>query len=45
VHRQGCPHELVFRRRAAHPNQTSQSDLTELDILIVGADGKLTGRG
>lgn len=33
-------HELVFRRRAEHPNQTWQSDHTELDILIVGADGK-----
>jgi hypothetical protein len=30
----------VFRRRAAYPNQTWQSDHTELDILIVGADGK-----
>ncbi|HIY65080.1 Mu transposase C-terminal domain-containing protein [Microbacterium sp. C7(2022)] len=33
-------HELVFRRRAEHPNQTWQSDHTELDILIVDADGK-----
>ena len=33
-------HELVFRRRAERPNQTWQSDHTELDILIVGADGK-----
>lgn len=33
-------HELVFRRRAEHPNQTWQSDHTELDILIVGANGK-----
>lgn len=33
-------HELVFRRRADRPNQTWQSDHTELDILIVGADGK-----
>ncbi|WP_458042930.1 DDE-type integrase/transposase/recombinase [Microbacterium sp. HM-570] len=33
-------HELVFRRRAEHPNQTWHSDHTELDILIVGADGK-----
>ena len=33
-------HELVFRRRAEHPNQTWQSDHTELDILIVGTDGK-----
>ena len=30
----------MFRRRAEHPNQTWQSDHTELDILIVGADGK-----
>ena len=33
-------HELVFRRRAEYPNQMWQSDHTELDILIVGADGK-----
>ena len=33
-------HELVFRRRAERPNQTWQSDHTELDILIIGADGK-----
>lgn len=33
-------HELVFRRRADRPNQTWQSDHTELDLLIVGADGK-----
>ena len=33
-------HELVFRRRAERPNQTWQSDHTELDILIVGANGK-----
>ena len=33
-------HELVFRRRAEHPNQTWQSDHTELDIHIVGADEK-----
>lgn len=33
-------HELVFRRRADRPNRTWQSDHTELDILIVGADGK-----
>ncbi|RFA06574.1 transposase [Subtercola boreus] len=33
-------HELVFRRRAERPNQTWQSDHTELDILIVGMDGK-----
>ncbi|WP_342351718.1 Mu transposase C-terminal domain-containing protein [Agreia pratensis] len=30
----------MFRRRAEHPNQTWQSDHTELDILIAGADGK-----
>lgn len=33
-------HELVFRRRAERPSQTWQSDHTELEILIVGADGK-----
>lgn len=33
-------HELVFRRRADRPNQIWQVDHTELDILIVGADGK-----
>lgn len=33
-------HELVLRRRADRPNQTWQSDHTELDILIVGSDGK-----
>ena len=33
-------YELVFRRRAECPNQTWQSDHTELDILIVSADGK-----
>jgi putative transposase len=33
-------HEIVFRRRAERPNQTWQSDHTELDVLIVGADGK-----
>ena len=33
-------HELVFRRRVERPNQTWQSDHTELDILIIGADGK-----
>lgn len=33
-------HELVFRRRAEHPNATWQADHTELDILIRGADGK-----
>jgi putative transposase len=33
-------HELVLRRRADRPNQIWQSDHTELDILIVGADGK-----
>ena len=33
-------YELVFRRRAERPNQTWQADHTELDILIVGADGK-----
>lgn len=33
-------HELVLRRRAERPNATWQADHTELDILIVGADGK-----
>lgn len=33
-------HELVLRRRAQRPNATWQADHTELDILIVGADGK-----
>ncbi|GAA3210561.1 Mu transposase C-terminal domain-containing protein [Microbacterium terregens] len=33
-------HELVFRRRADRPNQIWQADHTELDILIVGGDGK-----
>ncbi|MDQ4504431.1 MULTISPECIES: Mu transposase C-terminal domain-containing protein [unclassified Sinomonas] len=33
-------HELVFRRRAERPNAAWQADHTELDILIVGADGK-----
>ena len=33
-------HELVLRRRADRPNQIWQADHTELDILIIGADGK-----
>ena len=33
-------HEIVFRRCADRPNQIWQADHTELDILIVGADGK-----
>ena len=33
-------HELVYRHRAEHPNAIWQADHTELDILIVGADGK-----
>ena len=33
-------YELVLRRRADHPNSTWQADHTELDILIVGLDGK-----
>ncbi|PFG42037.1 putative transposase [Isoptericola jiangsuensis] len=33
-------HELVYRFRAARPNATWQADHTELDILILGADGK-----
>lgn len=33
-------HELVFRRRAERPNHIWQADHTELDILIIGANGK-----
>ena len=33
-------HELVLRRRAERPNATWQVDHTELDILIIGTDGK-----
>lgn len=33
-------YELLLRRRAERPNATWQVDHTELDILIVGADGK-----
>jgi putative transposase len=33
-------YELVFRRRADRPNQTWQADQTEVDILIVGVNGK-----
>lgn len=33
-------HELVFRRCAERPNQTWQSDHTQLDILILSAAGK-----
>jgi putative transposase len=33
-------HELVYRRRAERPNQIWQADHTELDILIIGANGK-----
>lgn len=33
-------YELVLRRRAVRPNATWQADHTELDILVVGADGK-----
>lgn len=33
-------HELVLRRRAERPNATWQVDHTELDIVILGADGK-----
>lgn len=33
-------YELVLRRRAERPNATWQVDHTELDILILGADGK-----
>ena len=33
-------HELVYRRRAERPNQIWQADHTQLDILIIGANGK-----
>jgi len=33
-------HELVYRRRAERPNQIWQADHTQLDILIVGSNGK-----
>lgn len=33
-------YELVYRRRAERPNQIWQADHTELDILILGANGK-----
>lgn len=33
-------YELVMRRRASEPNAMWQTDHTELDILIVGVDGK-----
>lgn len=33
-------HELVYRRRAELPNQIWQADHTQLDILILGANGK-----
>lgn len=33
-------YELVLRRRADHPNSIWQADHTELDILIIGLDGK-----
>lgn len=33
-------YELVLRRRAERPNQIWQADHTELDILIIGANGK-----
>lgn len=33
-------HELVLRRRADRPNQIWQADHTELDSLIIGANGK-----
>lgn len=33
-------YELVFRRRAEHPNATWQADHTQLDILIRGAHGR-----
>jgi putative transposase len=38
-------HELVLRRRADRPNQIWQADHTQLDILISGATGNLTGHG
>lgn len=33
-------HELVFRRRADHPNAIWQADHTQLDIVVLDADGK-----
>jgi putative transposase len=33
-------HELVYRRRAERPNQIWRADHTQLDILIIGANGK-----
>lgn len=33
-------HELVYHRRAEWPNQIWQAEHTELDILIIGANGK-----
>jgi len=33
-------HELVLRRRADRPNEIWQADHTQLDILVVGSDGK-----
>lgn len=35
-------YELVYRRRAERPNATWQTDHTELDILILDANGKVT---
>ncbi len=32
-------YELVYRRQAEHPNAVWQADHTELDLLIVDADG------
>jgi putative transposase len=33
-------HELVYRRRAERPNHIWQADHTQLDILIIGGNGK-----
>lgn len=33
-------HELVYRRRAERPNQIWQADHTQLDILILGSNGR-----
>lgn len=35
-------YELVYRHRAERPNATWQTDHTELDILILDANGKVT---
>lgn len=33
-------HELVYRRRADHPNAIWQADHTQLDIVVLDADGQ-----